>query len=98
MLEETGPKVSISTVKRDRYRHNLKGHSARKKPLLQNYGLQLHIGRNVLWSDETKIELFGHNDHRYVWRKKGDACKPKNTISTLKHGGGSIMLWGCFAA
>jgi hypothetical protein len=23
------------------------------------------------WSDETKIELFGHNDHRYVWRKKG---------------------------
>ena len=27
--------------------------------------------RNVLWSDETKIELFGHNDNCYVWRKKG---------------------------
>jgi hypothetical protein len=25
--------------------------------------------RNVLWSDETKIELFGHDDHCYVWRK-----------------------------
>uniref|UniRef100_A0AAZ3RMC9 Tc1-like transposase DDE domain-containing protein n=1 Tax=Oncorhynchus tshawytscha TaxID=74940 RepID=A0AAZ3RMC9_ONCTS len=54
--------------------------------------------RNVLWSDETKIELFGHNDHHYVWRKKGEACKPKITIPTVKHGGGSIMLWGCIAA
>ena len=36
MLEDTGTKVSISTVKRVLYRHNLKGRSARKKPLLQN--------------------------------------------------------------
>uniref|UniRef100_A0AAZ3NXM4 Transposase Tc1-like domain-containing protein n=1 Tax=Oncorhynchus tshawytscha TaxID=74940 RepID=A0AAZ3NXM4_ONCTS len=36
MLEETGTKISISTVKRVLYRHNLKGYSARKKPLLQN--------------------------------------------------------------
>ena len=54
--------------------------------------------RNVLWSDETKIELFGHNDHRYVLRKKGQASKPKNTIPTVKHRGGSIKLWGWFAA
>ena len=44
------------------------------------------------------MELFGHNDHRYVWRKKGEACKPKNTIPTVKHRCGSIMLWGWFAA
>ena len=52
---------------------------------------------NILWS-EDKIQLFGHNDHHYVWRKKGEACKPKNTIPTVKHGGGSIMFRGCFAA
>jgi hypothetical protein len=37
MLEETGTKVSISTIKQVLYRHNLKGRSARKKPLLKNH-------------------------------------------------------------
>ena len=46
----------------------------------------------------TKIELFGHNDHCYVLEEKREACKPNNTIPTVKHGGSSIMLWGCFAA
>ena len=68
MLEETVTKVSLSTVKQVLYRHNLKEHSARKKPLLQNRHkkarLQFATGhgdkdrtfwRNVLWSDETKI-------------------------------------------
>jgi hypothetical protein len=75
MLEELGTKVCISTVKQVLYRHNLKGRSARKKPQLQNRhktaSLQFATAhgdkdctfcRNVLWSDETKIELFGHNN------------------------------------
>uniref|UniRef100_A0AAZ3PGT6 Tc1-like transposase DDE domain-containing protein n=1 Tax=Oncorhynchus tshawytscha TaxID=74940 RepID=A0AAZ3PGT6_ONCTS len=44
----------------------------------------------ILWSDETKIELFGLNAKRHVWRKSG-------TIPTMKHGGGSITLWECFS-
>ena len=45
----------------------------------------------ILWSAETKIELFGLNAKCDVWRKPG-------TIPTVMHGGGSIMLWGCFSA
>uniref|UniRef100_A0A803K993 Tc1-like transposase DDE domain-containing protein n=1 Tax=Xenopus tropicalis TaxID=8364 RepID=A0A803K993_XENTR len=52
----------------------------------------------VLWSDETKIELFGINSTRCVWRKKNAAYDPQNTVPTVKHGGGDILLWGCFSA
>uniref|UniRef100_A0AAY5KN55 Sleeping Beauty transposase HTH domain-containing protein n=1 Tax=Esox lucius TaxID=8010 RepID=A0AAY5KN55_ESOLU len=51
-----------------------------------------------MWSDETKIELFGLNSIRHVWRKKKDEYNHKNTIPTVKHGGGNIILWGCFSA
>ena len=52
----------------------------------------------VLWSDETKIELFGINSTRRVWRERNADYDPKNTIPTVKHRGGNIMLWGCFSA
>ena len=47
----------------------------------------------VMWSDETKIELFGINSTRRVWRKRNAEYNPKNTIPTVKHGGGNLMLW-----
>jgi hypothetical protein len=43
----------------------------------------------ILLSDETKIELFGLNAKSPIERKPG-------TISTVKHGGGNIMLWDVF--
>ena len=51
----------------------------------------------ILWSDETKIELFGLNAKCHIWRKPGTAHHLANTIPMVKHGGGSIMLWGCFS-
>ncbi len=56
------------------------------------------VTNKILWSDETKIELFGLNSKKYVWRKPVTAQHLSNTVPTVKHGGGSIMLWGCFSA
>ena len=44
------------------------------------------------------MELFGLNTKRHVWRKPGTAHLRANSIPTVKHGGGSIMMWGCFSA
>ena len=48
----------------------------------------------ILWTDETKVELFG----KAVYRKQNEAFKEKNMVPTVKHGGGGPMFWGCFAA
>ncbi len=48
----------------------------------------------MLWSDETKIQLFGINSTHRVWRRRNAAYDPKNTIppsnmevETLSFGG-----------
>lgn len=40
------------------------------------------------------IELFGHNGKRYacLGMFKPEAFKPKNTVSDIKHGGGSTSV------
>ena len=109
ILEETGTKVSISTVKWVLYLHNLKGRWAGKKPLLQNRHKNARLRfatahgdkdqtfwRNVLLSDEIKIELFGHNDH-YVWKKKGRFASQRTRSSTgvtASCCGGALMQEG----
>ena len=50
----------------------------------------------ILWSDETKIELFGLNAKHHIWRKQGTFHHLANTIPTVKQVGGNIMLLGIF--
>ena len=110
-LESSGIKVSRQTVQRTLHENGLKGRRPRRTPLHTKKYLtarlqfaKTHVNStesffsSILWTDETKIELFGHMDASYVWRKKGEAYNPKNTIPTVKHGGGSLMFWGSFSA
>lgn len=54
--------------------------------------------QKVLWSDETKVELFERNNRRYIWWAPNKYFEEKNLIQTNKHNGDSIMIWECLAA
>ncbi len=53
---------------------------------------------HVLWSKETKINLFGSDSVKRVWQQPGEEYKDKCVLPTVKHGGGSVMVWGCMSA
>ncbi len=110
-IREMGESCRKSTITAALHQSGLYGRVGRRKPLLSARHMKARmefakkhlkdskmVTNKILWSDETKIELFGLNSKWYVWRKPGTAHHLSNTVPTVKHGGGSIMLWGCFSA
>ena len=111
-LKAVGTTVMKRTISNTLHREGLKSCCAHKVPLLRKAHVQAHqkfgkeppgwsgggLGEGECGQMRTKIELFGINSTRRVWRKRNAEYNPKNTIPTVKHWGGNLMLWGCFSA
>ncbi len=55
----------------------------------------MNYWNHVLWSDESKVNLFDSDGVQHVWRHPAEEYQENCALPTVKHGGGSIMVWGC---
>ena len=52
----------------------------------------------MLWTDESKLEIFGCRRRQFVRRRAGERYNNECLLATVKHGGGSLQVWGCISA
>ena len=110
LLNESGVKVGARTIRSRLFNAGLKARIPRKKPLL-NIGQRKrrmawateHLNwteeqwSKVIFSDESRICLFGSDGIHYVRRRVGEENLPSCTVPTMKHPQ-SVMIWGCMSA
>ncbi len=105
-----GQPVSAQTIHRTLHQIGLHDYRPRRKPLLKmmhkkactqfaedKLTKDMDYWNHLLCSDEIKINLFGSDGVKRVWRQSGE-YKDKCVLSTVKYGGGHVMIWGCMSA
>ena len=50
----------------------------------------------VIWTDESKINLFGSDEPKYVYKKSNAALTDRDVIPTMKFDGGILLFFGMF--
>jgi transposase len=105
------PHVHPQTLRRALHSYGLHSRVRRAKPLLRQINVKKrrdwavgHFGwdatnwRKVIFSDESKFMLINSAGRDWCWRRDGESLDPRFTKKTVKHGGGSLMVWGCMTA
>ena len=52
----------------------------------------------MIFSDETKTSRFNSYGRSWCWIGDREHVGPQHVHQTVKHGGGSVMIWGCMTA
>lgn len=107
MNEHFDVNVGVHTVRRRLVESKLYARRPARKPYISSINRKKRLDfakrhmhwtseqwTRVLWSDESKFNLFSSDGIRYVRRPPGQRYSPRYQVPTIKHGGGSVMVWG----
>lgn len=109
--EQFNVDVHQETIRRALRRAGFSSRIARKKPSISKKNKKLRkkfandylpkeneFWDKVLFSDESKYNIFKCDGRVRVWRRPNTEFDPSNVQQTVKHGGGGVLVWGCMAS
>lgn len=104
-------KANPETVRNVLRKHNYNGRVARRKPFINKVNKlkrvrfakdhrnkDLSFWNKVIFTDESKYNIFRSDGRSFVWRRPNEELSEKNLRPTVKHGLGSVMVWGAISA
>ena len=108
--EKTEMQASTRTIRRNLYELNIFSCIPAFKPLLNDKQRENRLNwciekkdwsikkwKSVIWSDESRFTIFKNDGPGRVWRTPGTRFNIENMVPSIKHGGGGVMMWGCFS-
>jgi DDE superfamily endonuclease/Transposase len=107
-IETTSTTVCINTLRHNLHENGFYGRAGVRKPLVNETNRKKRLAwaktrqnwnsewESIIWSDESRFELFKGDGRRWVWRKPHEKYDVECLIPTVKSGQVGIMVWGCF--
>ena len=99
-LVELNIVASQSTIRRALHSEGIYGRKAVKKPFISEIKgmvgvMQENIGKNewrkIIYSDESRFELFQNDSNNWVWRMPGEKYNKKYLSPTVKKSKGIMV-------
>jgi transposase len=110
MIQDIGVNVSAQTVRRALQSRGMGSLPKEKKPALKEKNRIARLKwakkykdwtiddwRRCIFSDETKINRYNSDGRVWSWIRDGESIQRRHISETVKHGGGSLMIWSCIS-
>lgn len=102
LKEATGKEVTPQNIRNMIRNQGYHSHMARNKPYISKINKQKRLDfvdtyyredeTFFIFVDKSKYNVFGNDGKEKVWRKPNTELQCKNVNTTVKHGGGSVMV------